>query len=535
MAAPPPIGWPDVVEVLVIGAGPVGLTVANLLGVAGIGTLVVEREPGLAQAPRAVALDDEGMRTLQAAGLVERIAPRMLMGYDHHLLGRHGQLLLKVDPAGQEFGFPKRNRFHQPELERVLLEGLDRFEHVETRFGSQLETLSIEAEGVIATVRAEGGPRQLRAGRLVACDGGASTVRRLLDIPLQGESHPEPWIVVDTENNPDDARFSRAVGSPRRPNVNVPGVGGRRRYEFMLLPGEQEAEATTEPFVRGLLEPWCDLDRVRIMRRTVYNFHSLIAERFSERRRVFLAGDAAHMMPPFQGQGMNSGMRDAFNLAWKLAAVVRGRLGDAVLDSYDLERRPHALEMIALSKRVGSILMTRNPLAAWFRDLAFGAMARIPWTRRYLGQMRFKPTPRAQAGFFLPCACGLPGRMFIQPDVLDGEGRRVPLDDVLGPGFALLQVAGAAEAAFAGFEHPFWRSLAARRIRVLPGGLAGGMAGADAVIADIGGAIARAVKRQPVTLLIRPDRYVAAVIAPGQADATAERLQAMAARDSFSP
>lgn len=509
--------------VLVVGAGPIGLLTANLLGAAGLQTLVVERAPTLSGVPRAVALDDEGMRVLQSTGLVERLAPGMLLGYDHHLFGRRGQLLLKVDPDTREYGYPKRNRFHQPDLEAHLLAGLERFANVEVRFGVELDGLEVKEESSSVRLRSDSGVETVTARWVLGCDGGGSTVRKLLNIAMEGRSHPEPWIVVDTENNNDTARFSRAIGSPTRPNVNVPGVEGRRRYEFMVLPGEDLTEAASEPNVRRLLRPWCDLDQVKIVRRTVYTFHSLLAERFAEGRRVFLAGDAAHMMPPFQGQGMNSGIRDAANLVWKLALVWRGLADDALLDSYEIERKPHAADMIALSRRVGSILMTRDPLRAWFRDLAFAVFARAPFTRGYLKEMRFKPAPRTLVGCFVPSgADNWPGRMFLQPDVFDEMGVRRPLDSVLGNGFALLHIGAGASDLFAEFDGDFWRRLPARRVRVLPGGLRGASEWKH-VIADLGGVIEKAAPG-PITLLLRPDRYVAAVLHPGEASEVAAKL-----------
>ncbi len=512
--------------VLIVGAGPVGLVLANLLGGAGVRVLMVERETTLSPIPRAVALDDEGMRVLQAAGLVERVSPDMLLGYDHHLFGRRGQLLLKVDPAGREFGFPKRNRFHQPDLERELLKGLERFPNVQVRFETQLTDLLIGETGSFARLEGGAGPATISAQWVVGCDGGQSAVRRLLGIAMAGESHPEPWIVVDTENNKDTARFSRAIGDPRRPNVNVPGAGGRRRYEFMLLPGEDAETAGSDENVRQLLAPWCDLEEVRVVRRAVYTFHSLLAERFSHGRRVFLAGDAAHMMPPFQGQGMNSGIRDAANLAWKLAAVQRGQAGEQLLDSYEKERRTHAAEMIALSKRVGSILMTRDPLRAWLRDLMFAVLSRTPISGQYLREMRFKPRPQAARGFFLASRHSpLPGRLFVQPDVLDRTGRRRRLDEMLGPGFALLHLGGGPHDGFEEFDRTFWTRLGAQRVRVLPGGLSDANAWRTPV-SDIGGVIEK-LAPGTATLLLRPDRYVAAYIRPGEARDAQRQLEAL--------
>lgn len=516
-------------DVVVVGAGPIGLTLANLLGVYGVSTLVLERNPAPADAPRAVALDDEGMRTLQLCGLVEQVSQHMLLGYGHRLFGRKGQLLLNVDPAGREHGYAKRNRFHQPVLEKHLLAGLRRFPGTEIRFGNALRGYELVDDQVDLTLEQGTGSATIGARFLVGCDGGNSAVRRLAGISMRGESHPESWIVIDTENNPDTARYSRAIGDPKRPSVNVPGTEGRRRYEFMLLPGEDPVEAVSPGSVAALLAPHCDPGQVRVVRQTVYSFHSLVAERFAVDRRVFLAGDAAHMMPPFQGQGMNSGMRDAALLAWRLAAVVQSRLGPAVLDSYETERLPHAREMILLSQRVGRVLMTRSRPKALLRDLVFGALSRLPGTGRYLREMRFKPPPVTHDGYLLPDQPAA-GCLFPQPDVMARNGGRTRLDDVFGTGFALLVFADGLPGLHGDWSHPFWSRVGARKILVLPGGLGEPPAGFDDVIGDMGGELRRAARTDTGdAILLRPDRYVAALVRRGS------ETEAAAALDSFAP
>ena len=297
----------------------------------------------------------------------------------------------------------------------------------------------------------------------------------------------------------------------------------------MLLPGEDEDEMLGDDGVRRLLATVCDLSAVRVVRRRVYRFHSLLAERFQVDGRVFLVGDAAHMMPPFQGQGMNSGFRDAMNLAWKLAAVIKGTAGKLLLESYDQERRPHARAMMDLSRQVGELLMTRNPVLALVRDLTFATLARWPASSRYLAEMRFKPKPKASGGFFLPNTGSDAGALLIQPDVLLASGVRTRLDDVLGPGFALLRVAQPEALPFRAFDgNPTWSRLGARRVSVWPGGVRLGAHGADITVGDLGGQLAR--RLSPAnghhTVLVRPDRFIAALIRDDQADTIAAELAA---------
>jgi 3-(3-hydroxy-phenyl)propionate hydroxylase len=235
------------------------------------------------------------------------------------------------------------------------------------------------------------------------------------------------------------------------------------------------------------------------------------------------------MMPPFQGQGMNSGLRDAANLSWKLAAVLNGALGDEILDTYDEERREHAKAMIEISRRVGALLMTRNALLARLRDLAFVTLSKIPRASAYLRQMGFKPKPHSNTGYFLPDETGWPGRLFSQPEVIGADAQRVRLDNVLGDGFSLLHIADGPSDAFAEFSHPLWRRLNARRVLAIPGGLKAAPLSADAVVGDLGSTLARAINGAgPLTLLLRPDRYVCATIKPGMADVIAGRLDMLA-------
>jgi 3-(3-hydroxy-phenyl)propionate hydroxylase len=185
---------------------------------------------------------------------------------------------------------------------------------------------------------------------------------------MRGATVDEPWIVVDVDNDPHDERYAMHHGDPRRPHVIVTGLSGRCRYELLLLPGEDPALATRFDFVRELVAPYRDLSPADVRRCIVYRFHALVADRW-RCSRVLLAGDAAHMMPPFAAQGLNSGLRDAFNLAWKLALVERGEAGPGLLDTYEVERRPHAEAMVRFSQRLGAVMMTTDPVRAALRDV----------------------------------------------------------------------------------------------------------------------------------------------------------------------
>jgi 3-(3-hydroxy-phenyl)propionate hydroxylase len=503
------------VEVLIVGAGPTGLMTANLLGQAGIDVLVAERRPGAVTEPRAVSIDDEAMRTLQGAGLLGLASRVVVPGTGTKYFGARGQLLAYAHgPAAPPSGHPVKNPIDQPEFERMLLEGLRRFPRARVEFASTLVGFAQDEEGVVARLRSsDGSERSVRASYMLGCDGGRSPVRSALGIRMAGSTFAQPWIVVDLVDDPHDERFAMHHGDPRRPTVIVPGRDGRCRYEFMLLPGEDPQTAASVPFVRRLLAPHrAEVHAAQIVRSAVYGFHALTAERW-RKNRVLLLGDAAHLMPPFAAQGLNTGLRDAANLAWKLAAVLHGKAGEKLLDTYERERRPHAEATIRLSVRLGRLMMTTGRTRASLRDAALAAAVRVPPVRRYLTEMRYKPPPRYRDGMVVADPGDgheLAGTLLPQPRVLTHEGRQLPFDEVLGPGWSLLAVE--ADHATDRLSHALWELLDPRLVAVrlddrLPRSDNGeiGVAGVDGKLdAALGPYRGRFV-------LVRPDRFVAAV------------------------
>lgn len=438
---------PARVDVLVVGGGPTGLTAANLLGSMGLKVALVERNSTTSDEAKAISLDDESMRTFQVANLDQAVAPIIVPGTGTRYYSSSGKKLLHArGPKGRRHGHSFKNPFAQPDLERALAAGLRRFENVSFHFGSELIDLVIGPEYVEVTVRTLASTNTtIKATYVLGCDGGRSKVRELLGIEMEGRSFPDLWLVADTLGDTHDERYGMHVGDPSRPHVIVPGQNGRCRYEFKLRPGEATA-GNTPPFelVQRLVGRYRDLQADQLERSVVYGFHALLAASFG-RERCFLLGDAAHMMPPFAGQGLNSGVRDAMNLCWKVAAVIAQRARPELLVTYEQERRPHARATIDLSVRLGSVVMTSSRVRAHLRDLAVGAAMRIPFSRRYLSEMRYRPTGGFTSGFVLPTkgpAGKVVGRAIGQPQVLSAAvNSAVRLDDVLGIGFALVGVA----------------------------------------------------------------------------------------------
>ncbi|HEY6831216.1 MAG TPA: bifunctional 3-(3-hydroxy-phenyl)propionate/3-hydroxycinnamic acid hydroxylase [Pseudolabrys sp.] len=513
--------------VAIVGAGPTGLTLANLLGVYGVPCVVIERNAATVQEPRAVSIDDESLRTMQAAGLVEEVMRETVHGYGSHYFSARGRCFAKVQPTEQPYGFPRRNAFRQPILEQQLRDALARFQHVTPLFQHELISFTQDAKGVTLRVSHDGGEREIACDYLIACDGASSIVRRQLGITLGGSTFRERWLIVDLENSPVTSPHTKVFSNPKRPCIALPGPDLTRRYEFMLHDHERDEDLLAPEMVKHLMETHEAAPQSRIVRTVVYTFHARLADRWSE-GRVYLAGDAAHLTPPFAGQGMNSGLRDAYNLSWKLAAVTRGTLGPGLLASYEPERRDHVWAMIEFALNIGRVLAPPNALAAWAIEQSFRALSLYPKARDYIAQMKFKPPPRFAKGFIVPdgenARRTLVGRMFPQPRVRTADGRDVLLDEALGPGFALLVRGPRAELALPTLNTAPFAALAARIVLMRPEGGARDAPPGITVVHDVGPPSPRIAELSDHIILLRPDRYVAACMAVDELEAGGAKI-----------
>jgi 3-(3-hydroxy-phenyl)propionate hydroxylase len=425
-------------DVVIVGAGPVGLTLANILGLQGVHTLVVDERPSVIDYPRGVGLDDEAIRTFQSIGLVDRILPHTVPNQILRFFDGNRRLLAEMAPPDARFGWPKRNGFVQPMVDAELLGGLERFDHVEVAWNRRMEGCTETDDGV--TVEFADGHQPVRTRYVVGSDGGRSVTRRLMGVSFDGTTSSTRWLVIDCANDPLGHPNSEVGADPARPYVSISIAHGIRRFEFMIHGDESDEEAEDPAFVKRMLARLVPHpERVDIIRHRVYTHHSRIAGAF-RKGRLMLAGDAAHLMPVWQGQGYNSGIRDAANLGWKLAAVVNGHAEDALLDTYDVERRKHARAMIDLSTLVGRVISPTNRRVAALRDRVIHAASVVPTLKRYILEMRFKPMPRYKEGAVVHTGEEMSptGTLFIQPRVDTREQQNVLLDDVLGAGFAVL-------------------------------------------------------------------------------------------------
>ena len=501
--------WP----VIIVGAGPTGLTLAGLLARYGVDVLLVERNPQTVQEPRAVSIDDESLRTMQSVGIINELVPHIVLGYGSEYFSPSRRLFLKVKPTTLEYGYPRRNAFRQPLLERLLRDNLGRYANATILFETELVEFSQSEQEAKLRVLKEGAAAELSCDFLVGCDGSRSFVRQTLGIEMHGSTFRERWLIVDIEDTTDPSHDTKVYCIPERPCLSLPGPSGTRRFEFMLHDGEQDTDVLAPDNVAALLRLYGTDDKAVLRRKVVYTFHARMADRWRA-GRVFLAGDAAHLTPPFAGQGMNSGVRDAHNLAWKLAAVVSGHLGDKLLDSYEAERRDHAAEMIQLAIRMGQVMMPRGRWQALAFQTFFRALALYPAARSYFAEMKYKPKPRFHRGFLLaptvPSGQSLVGKLFPQALVMTASGFTL-LDDVLGDGFALLAPPGTPPNILARGRPGEAVGPPIRAVAVLDREDTSAVEASLIAARDLRGDLARLLAGQPAGLyLLRPDRYVAA-------------------------
>ncbi|MEG7362858.1 bifunctional 3-(3-hydroxy-phenyl)propionate/3-hydroxycinnamic acid hydroxylase [Pseudomonas citronellolis] len=509
-------------DVVVLGAGAAGLAIANYLGQAGVQVLQIEKLDQLIDYPRAIGIDDESLRTVQAIGLVDEVLPHTTPWHAMRFLTPKGRCFADIQPMTDEFGWSRRNAFIQPQVDAVLYRGLARFAKVKTLFSRDVVEFQQDEQGVSLRMNApEGRQETVRARYLVACDGGNSLIRRTLGVSFEGKTAPNQWIVIDLANDPLGTPNVYLCCDPVRPYVSAALPHGVRRFEFMVMPGETEEELGKPENLRQLLAKVLpDPDSVELIRKRVYTHNARLAGQFRV-KRVLLAGDAAHIMPVWQGQGYNSGMRDAGNLAWKLALVVKGLAGEALLDTYEQERRAHAKAMIDLSVLAGHVLAPPKRWQGALRDGISWLLNYLPPVKRYFLEMRFKPMPQYARGALVSEQSGKAspvGRLFIQPKVLTEAGETLLLDDVIGSNFAVIAWGNDPLWGLSREQVEAWRALGTRFIQVLPEvQLKAGREVPEGVIrvGDSTGRLKEWFGRYPASIaLLRPDRFVAGVAIP---------------------
>jgi 3-(3-hydroxy-phenyl)propionate hydroxylase len=489
-------------DVAVVGYGPVGATAANLLGQMGLRVVVIERDADIYFRARAISTDEEVLRIWQSIGLADRLNADMQPGAGANFVDAVGEPFLRLEPVDRGNGHPPQQFIYQPAVDGVLREGVDRFpnvtillEHDCLRLNQQSDCVEI----MMADLTTDEFKR-LRARYVVASDGGSSSTRGQLGIGFGGKTFSERWIVIDTEvlrewPGHDRLRFHC---NPVRPTVDCPTPLGHHRWEFPVRDEEDPANLLTEQAIwRVLTNQGITKDNVRIIGYACYSHHVRFADRWRV-GRVFLAGDAAHAMPPWIGQGMCAGVRDVANLCWKLAAVLNGSLPESVLDSYQTERLPHVKEVTSRAVKVGKVIVDRNPVRAAVRQRVFKTASKLPGFAAWLRNHRWLPQAHLRSGLLARNGNPAAGWLIPQPWVIDERGADARLDDILGGTWTVLH---------AGPEAPWqpWRSAGVPIITIAPPGSAPG-AGR---IVDRDGILLRWLESKKASVVaVRPDGFV---------------------------
>jgi 3-(3-hydroxy-phenyl)propionate hydroxylase len=500
-------------DVAVIGYGPTGATAANMLGGLGLNVIVIERDPDVYARARAISTDDEVMRIWQSIGLADRLQRDMLADRPLAWVDANGVPFIETTMTPRGCGHPAQQFLYQPAVDHVLREGVARFDNVEVlleheclRALNVVDAQSRWVELLLADLRSDT-LKRIRASYVIAADGGSSPTRGMLGIGYAGRTYRERWVVIDTKmirewDGHDRMRFHC---NPQRPTVDCPTPLGHHRWEYPARAGEDEQKLVTDEAVWEVLhQQGITEDQVKILRAVVYSHHVRVADRWRV-GNVFLAGDAAHAMPPWLGQGMAAGVRDAANLCWKLAAVVRGQAPDSLLDTYQVERQPHVTECTRRTVRNGRLITERRKPLVFLRNHLLRTLTRIPGVLEVGRSLIWLPDSRYRKGLLALDAHAATGWQVPQPWVTDATGNKRLLDDVLGGRWAVLHFGARPDGADA------WEGLGAVTMSMTKHHRFAG------VLWDHEGVLARWLgDKNAAAVVLRPDGFVYTAAAAGQ-------------------
>jgi 3-(3-hydroxy-phenyl)propionate hydroxylase len=496
-------------DVAVIGYGPTGATAANLLGRLGLNVVVIERDPDVYARARAISTDEEVMRIWQSVGLADRLQQDMLPDRPLAWVDANGAPFIETTMTPRGCGHPAQQFLYQPAVDHVLREGVARFPNVEVLLEHEcLRAVNGDSsvELMLADLRTDT-LKRLRASYVIAADGGSSPTRGQLGVGYAGRTYTERWVVIDTKvirewDGHDRLRFHC---NPARPTVDCPTPLGHHRWEYPARACEDEKALVTDEAVWKVLhEQGVTEDQVKILRAVIYSHHVRVADRWRV-GRVFLAGDAAHAMPPWIGQGMSAGVRDAANLCWKLAAVARGHAPDSLLDTYQVERKPHVTKVTRRAVRNGRLITERRKTLAFLRNHLLRTLTRLPGVLAAGQKLIWVPDAHYRDGFSAADAHPAVGWQLPQPWVTNGVGGKLRLDDALGAGWAVVHFGAPPVGA------DQWQRLGARSLAVTARQPAAG------AIRDDDGTLTRWLRgKKAAAVVVRPDGFVFAAAASGR-------------------
>lgn len=516
---------PACTEVAIIGYGPVGAALAAYLGKLGIRTLVIEKTQDILPMPRAIALDNEALRVLQLVGLEEKSFEKIVI----KKVKMHSPYLgefAEINTSGQVDELPRLVTFYQPELEAALRCKVQQYPHVQVATSTEFVEFQEHADSIKLCVRgSDGSLKWIDCKYMVGADGASSRIRELIGQAFTGQTYVEDWLIVDAGQREGKAiDHVEFICDPNRPTPHMPAPGGRERWEFMLQKGETREEMEQPEKIRQLLTPWIDTEQLHIERKAVYRFHARCCNSF-QKGRVFLAGDAAHITPPFVGQGLVAGLRDIANLGWKLAWVLQGKADERILSSYDTERRPHAKKMIELAKVMGHLVMPGNRLKAIAVHAAIKSLCRLPLSRDYLTELKIKPHNKYGKGLFIKkfgkqyfAAGGQIEQVRIKSVGNESIDNSLLSDDVLGDTFTMIGLGVDPRLYIDSATYKQWQQHggvfhAISKVDILPHG--------NGWLADINQAWLAKVQR-PWVVIVRPDKII---VSEGKAENAQQMLK----------
>lgn len=450
-------------DVIIVGAGPVGLTLANLLSLYDVSVLLLEKHKSLYQAPRAVGLDDESLRIWQQCGLIDKMLPYIAMGKDGDIVFTYktssGKPFLSLKQNESPFGYAKGAVFLQNETDKILLNNLNSNSRVDVLFGKEVNELK-QTENIVMV---KGDDFSFSAKYIVGCDGANSFIRNTLGIKMDViKQYKNPWLVADLKNEDiDDNEIKEEVQvwcDREFSSVYVPLPLGYFRIEFMIPHDYREEEYLEDAIIKNLVNKRKQFNDIKVIRKAIYKFRAAIAEKYRD-NRVFLAGDAAHNTPPFAAQGLASGLRDAANLSWKLAYKIQEKFPEKILDTYEQERKPHQEKMLKLAIDLGNIMMPTNSVVEFTQESVLGAINNINFLKRLIEIRGNNIQPHYEKGFIEK---GFKtGNYIIQP-ILEN----IKFDDVLGNEFSVLYNGGSPELTIPEKDYALFKQLGAKFVEI---------------------------------------------------------------------
>jgi 3-(3-hydroxy-phenyl)propionate hydroxylase len=496
--------------IVIVGAGPVGVIAAILLARRGMSSLIVERHSQPYGLPRAVHIDDEVFRALQDVGVAEAFAaisrpmPGMrLLDASYRMMAEFGR---STGPSIN--GYPQANFFDQPDLERILRQAMAGYPQIELRTGVELTSLEPDADEVRIHVRdvSTGAKQWWSAPAVLGCDGANSTVRQVIGSSVKSLGYDERWCVVDARC---DVQLPVWPGmyqvcDPARATTFGQIGADRYRWEFHLADGEDSQDILDEPTLRSLVAPVLGdvpFESLDFIRSAQYTFRAQVADRWRS-GRVFLLGDAAHLTPPFVGQGLCAGIRDALNLAWKLDFVLERGAPEDLFDTYEIERKPHAKKFIRLAMLVGWAMTGGQDRAAAVRKGTLAVASRVPGFAKAVVSQAAPPVTGTPLVRRPRVGRSVAGALMPQPWVLH-DGERTRLDEVLGNDFAIV-----VRGRLSWEERYLAERLAARLVHVGPPGGTSKSEGCVHVEDTDGVLIPWMGRRRIDAVIVRPDRVV---------------------------